>query len=49
VPIRNKLLYCLLGADKVQPLASLFDANIMLQNDLRILGRGCNPRLLRFC
>jgi len=42
MPIRNKLLYCRVTADIVQPLAPMIDANIMLRNGLRNRRRGCN-------
>ena len=48
VPVRDQLPECHVSADIVQPLAPLFDASIMLRNDLRNLGRGCNSRRLHF-
>ena len=48
VPVCDKLSECRVSADIVQPLAPMLDATIVVQNDLRILGRGCNSRRLHF-
>ena len=46
MPIRDKFLECRVSADILQPPASLFDASVILQKDLRNLGRACNSRRL---
>jgi hypothetical protein len=45
VPDRDEFCQARIGADIARPLASTLDATIMLRNDFRNLGAGCNSRV----
>ena len=46
MPACDKLAQSQIGAGSMQAGATALDANIMLQKDLRNLGRGCKSRRL---